>query len=216
MSPPIQVLIADDQKLFRQSLHALLDQHPTIHVIGAAANGQDAVQLATELFPQVVLMDLSMPGLDGLQAIRLIVQRRPQIKVIVLTSYRDSLLVVQAFRAGAAAYVLKEVEDQDLTRIIEGVVAGKPVSSPFMATASSMTFDKDGRKASPAGPAYQLPSTLTKPEEALGHLVLNGMFDEDIAEALGTSQDTIKARLASLYQKLGVQDRVALYLKCVR
>ena len=132
---PITVLIADDHPVFRKGLRALLASIPAVELAGEATNGEDAIQLAEQLQPDVILMDLQMPGGGGLAAIRQIVRTSPHIRILVVTMFQDDDSVFAALRAGARGYVLKDMDDEEITRAIVAVGRGEAIFSPAIADA---------------------------------------------------------------------------------
>jgi len=129
----IKILIADDQRLFRQGLRSLLEQEKDFEVVGEAADGQDAFTLVQEANPDIVLMDVEMPKLDGIHATRLIVERYPQIKILMLSVHNEDERVVSAIRSGASGYILKDADHKEFVKIIRSTFVGKRITSPFLA-----------------------------------------------------------------------------------
>jgi DNA-binding NarL/FixJ family response regulator len=199
---PIKVLVVDDQRLFRQSLASLLRQDPEIRVVGQAADGQEAFSIALEQRPDIVLMDLDLPKMDGAQATRRILERCPQTKVLILSVLGDEQHIADGLDAGAAGYILKDADLSEFIHIIKRYAHGLPVTSAFLA---SRPLD-----------AHNVPSTdlskLTRREVEIVDLVTAGQGTKDIASRLCISGETVKVHLQHIYRKLGVKNRVELVL----
>ncbi len=197
----LTVLIADDHPLFRKGLRALLGGQPALRLVGEAASGTEAVRLATELRPDVILMDLQMPGGDGLTAIRQIVAARPGSRILVVTMFEDDDSVFAAMRAGARGYVLKDMDDDEIARAILAVGHGEAIFSPALATRMVTFF-----AARPAGPAGAFPE-LTESERGVLRLMAQGVHNQAIAQRLGLSPKTVRNYVSSILGKLQVTDR---------
>lgn len=205
---PIRVLIADDHGVVREGLRAYLELEPDIQVIGEARDGLEAVRRAQELQPDVVLMDLVMPNMDGVDATQRIKESRPQTHVIILTSFLDDERVVPAIRAGATSYLLKDVAAADLARAIRGARAGQAQLHPEVAR-RLMQQVTTPRKAD-AG------AQLTEREREVLRLLAEGRSNKEIARALVVSERTIKGHVSNILGKLGLQDRTQAALFAVR
>jgi DNA-binding NarL/FixJ family response regulator len=192
----IRILLADDHDVVRRGLTALLDGTDGFTVVGAAADGEEAVALAGESQPDVVLMDLSMPGVDGIEATRRLVAERPQSRVVVLTSFSDRDRILDALDAGAVGYLLKDAEPDELLRGIEAAARGESPLAPKAAKAV-LTARAEGR------PAAEM---TAREQEVLG-LLAEGMANKQIARRLGIAEKTVKAHLTSVFQAIGVTDR---------
>jgi DNA-binding NarL/FixJ family response regulator len=197
----ITVVLADDHALVRRGLEKLLGADPDIEVVGTAANGVEAVRVVAEMNPDVVLMDLQMPELDGVEATRTIVSESEpdkQPQVVVLTSFSDTERIVAAIDAGAVGYLLKDTEPEDL---LEGVRAAARGESPLHPRAARQLLTARTK---------QTPTTtvdLTPRENEVLGLVRNGLANKQIARRLGISERTVKAHLTSTFQRIGVTDR---------
>ncbi|HEY7044140.1 MAG TPA: response regulator transcription factor [Nocardioidaceae bacterium] len=197
----ITVVLADDHALVRRGLERLLDADPGIEVVGTAADGVEAVTLVEAKRPDVVLMDLQMPQLDGVEATRRIVRDSPddkQVQVVVLTSFSDTERIVAALDAGAIGYLLKDTEPEDL---LEGVRTAARGESPLHPRAARQLLTARTK---------QQPTTtvdLTKRETEVLGLVRQGLANKQIARRLGISERTVKAHLTSTFQRIGVTDR---------
>jgi DNA-binding NarL/FixJ family response regulator len=198
----IKVMVVDDQRLFRQSLVALLQQDPEIRVVGQAADGQEAFSVAVDQRPDIVLMDLDLPKLDGAQATRRILERCPNTKILILSVYGDEQHIADGLDAGAAGYILKDADVSEFIHIIKRYAHGLPVASAFVA---SRPRDEN----SAAAPDL---SKLTRREAEIFDLLAAGCGTKDIASRLGISGETVKVHLQHIYRKLGVKGRVELIL----
>jgi DNA-binding NarL/FixJ family response regulator len=199
----IRVLIADDHQLFRDGLKALLLSAPDTEVVGEAATGKEAIQLAAECQPHVILMDLQMPELDGIEATRHIVDTSPYIKVLMVTMFEDDPSVFAAMRAGARGYVLKGAKHDEMLRAIRAVGSGEAIFSPSIA-ARLMSFFAASRSVSPE----QAFPDLTDREREILTLIARGESNADIARALTISVKTVRNHVSNIFSKLQVADRV--------
>ena len=204
----IRVLIADDHAVVRQGLRTFLDLQEEIAVVGEAADGDDAVDAVERLAPDVVLMDLVMPGVGGIEAIRRIRERSPATRVIVLTSFLDDEKVFPAVRAGAAGYLLKDVQPQELVRAIEIVHDGQALLHPAVAARLMEEVAQcDVRRA---------PDVLTPREREVLALIARGLSNKAIAREFGVAEKTVKTHVSNILGKLGVADRTQAALWAVR
>jgi DNA-binding NarL/FixJ family response regulator len=192
----IRVLVADDHAVVRAGLAQLLGTADDIEVVATASNGAEAVALAAETTPEVVLMDLSMPVMDGAEAIRRIVATVPGVQVVVLTSFSDQRRILNALDAGASGYVLKDAAPEDLLSAVRTASQG---GAPLDPKAARVLLDAQ-RLGSPSRP-------LTGREEEVLALLAEGMANKAIARRLGITERTVKAHLGSVFQQLGVTDR---------
>ncbi len=197
----LTVLIADDHPIFRKGLRALLGGQPALRLVGRAASASAAARLAAELRPDVILMDLQMPGGDGLTAIRQIVAARPGSHILVVTMFEDDDSVFAAMRAGARGYVLKDMDDDEIARAILAVGHGEAIFSPALA-ARMVTFFA----ARPAGAAAAFPE-LTESERGVLRLMAQGVNNGAIAQRLGLSPKTVRNYVSTILGKLQVADR---------
>ena len=206
----IRVLIADDHAVVRQGLRTFLELQEDIEVVADACDGEEAVSAVLDGRPDVVLMDLVMPGLDGIEATRRILRERPATRVIALTSFLDDEKVLPAVRAGAAGYLLKDVEPEQLVRAIHTVHGGEALLHPA-ATAAVMR-----ELAGHAEPVDETDLGLTGRErEVLTH-VARGLPNKLIARELGIAEKTVKTHVSSILAKLGVTDRTQAAVLAVR
>lgn len=203
---PIRVLIVDDQAIVRKGIRALLAEVETIAVVGEASNGQEAVDQALALDPDVTLMDLAMPAMDGLEAIRQITARQARTRILVLTSFVSDDKVFPAIKAGALGYLLKDSEPADLIRAIQQVNLGEASLHPSIAVKVLQELRRPVQKTPP-------PNTLTARQVEVLRLVAKGLSNREIAAQLTTTEATIKTHVSSILSKLHLANRVqaALY-----
>lgn len=199
----IDVLVVDDHALMRAGLSGLIDGAGDMRVIGMAADGAEALDLIARSSPQVVLMDLSMPGMDGVTATGRISQEYPDVAVLVLTSFSDRQQVADALDAGAVGYVLKDSDPASLLEAVRAVARGL---SPLDPRVARMVLD--GRRAPTPSPA----GGLTDREREVLALVGRGLANKQIARSLGIREATVKAHLTSVFQRIGVRDRTSAAL----
>ncbi len=193
----IRVLLVDDHKLVRAGLQSLIESTDDLTVVGAASDGAEAVELVGALAPDLVLMDLSMPGVDGIEATRRIAAAHPDVQVLVLTSFSDGERVRRALDAGAVGYLLKDADPQDLLDGVRAVVRGESPLDPRAARAMLQT------RPTTRG------DDLTEREREVLELITQGMANKQIARALNISDSTVKAHVGSIFQRIGVADRTS-------
>jgi len=198
----MRILICDDQALVREGLELLLNLDPDIEVVGIAENGKDAVDLVGKHKPDIVLMDLKMPVMNGIEATRMIRTAFPEIKVLVLTTYDHDEWLFDAIRAGASGYLLKDAQREDITNAIKGTFQGETFIDPKVA--GKVLKRTAGRQVySP----LEITSKLTKRELDVLRLVAKGLSNTDIAEKLHLSKGTIRNHVSAIFTKLQVNDR---------
>jgi two-component system, NarL family, response regulator LiaR len=208
LSDRIHVLIADDHAVVRQGLRAFLEVQDDIEVVGEAADGEEAVSLTQKLGPDVVVMDLVMPRVDGIEAIRQIRAAPSAAKVIVLTSFADDQKVFAAVRAGAAGYLLKDVQPRDLAEAIRTVMRGEALLNPAVAAKLMQEFAQEARPAAS--------QSLTEREMDVLRLIARGRSNKEIALDLGVAEKTVKTHVSSILGKLQLADRTQAALYAVR
>ncbi len=201
MSKPITVILVDDHSMVRMGLKTFFDSLPDIQVVGEAANGQDALDKVLALTPDVVLMDLVMPGMDGVEATRLIKKSSPRTQVIVLTSYHNDEHIFPAIRAGALSYVLKDIDPDDLADTIRRAYNGEAVLNPRVAT--RLVKEMHGARQEDTNPFTE----LTDREMEVLKLIAAGKNNQEIAEILVISEKTVKSHNTNLLNKLHLTDR---------
>ena len=199
----VRVLVADDHRLFREGLLALFATQPEIEVAGEAATGEEALSQALLLLPDVVLMDIQMPGLSGIEATRRLGQALPAIGVIMLTMLEDDDSVFAAMRAGARGYILKGADKAEVLRTIEAVARGEALFGPGIARRLVAFFSGAGR-AQATSPAF---AELTEREREVLHLIAQGANNAAIADRLSLSPKTVGNHISNIFNKLQVADR---------
>jgi len=205
---PLRVLMADDHPLFRKGLRTLLDSIPGITVVGEATTGEAAVAMTLDLEPDVVLMDLQMPGGGGLAAIRQLMARKPDVRVLVVTLFEDDESVFTALKAGARGYVLKDADEADVLRAIEAVAQGEAIFSPTIAARLMDYF-----AATQTSPNAATLPDLTEREREILALIARGRSNAQIAEALSISIKTVRNHASNIFNKLQVADRAQAALR---
>lgn len=208
----IRILICDDQSLFREALRTLLSAYKELEVIGEAANGEEALRIAFSQTPDIILMDLRMPVMDGVEATRRIVQMSKGIKVIVLTTFDDDETVFEGLRAGAVGYLLKDVSSDKLVEAIKTAYRGEYFLLPSITAKVVSEFSRISKPA-PKHRDDFLPDALSPREVEILKLVATGASNREIAETLVISEGTVKNHLSSILSKLGVRDRMQAILK---
>ena len=206
----IRVLIADDQALFREGLRTLLGAHADLEVVAEAANGEEAVLMAGSYRPDVVLMDLRMPVLDGVAATRRLAAARAACWVIALTTFDDDETVFDALRAGAVGYLLKDVGSERLVEAIRATARGQSFLQPAIASKVLAEFNRLSRAA--PEPA-ELPEALSEREREVLRLLARGASNKEIAGQLDIAEGTVKNHVTSILGKLGVDDRTRAALR---
>jgi DNA-binding NarL/FixJ family response regulator len=194
---PIRLLIVDDHPVVRDGLHGMLERQPDFEILGEACDGAVALRMADEMKPDVILMDLRMPVMDGVTATRQIKSRQPGIQVLVLTTYDSDADILPAIEAGATGYLLKDTSREELYRAIRAAAQGEPVLAPSVARRLI------GRMRFP------VEENLSGRELEVLEFVANGASNSDIANHLHISQATVKSHLIHIFDKLGVSDRTA-------
>lgn len=197
------ILLADDHPLMRLALRTVLEKQPDFEVVSEVGNGEEAVQMAIELEPDIVIMDISMPHLNGLEATRQIKSRCPQIAILILTVHNDSEHIIGLLEVGAAGYLTKDVFEQEIVHAIRGVIAGEAVLSPQI-------LEKLMQKSLPQQPkttTHDDREKLSSRELEVLKLAAKGLSNKDIAEALGLRLRTVKGYLVNIFSKLMVGSR---------
>ncbi|WP_326721651.1 response regulator transcription factor [Streptomyces sp. NBC_00243] len=201
----IRVLIADDQQMVRQGFTVLLNTQPDIEVVGQAVDGMDAIVQVAELAPDVVLMDIRMPELSGIEATRRITEATPEIKVLVLTTFDLDEYVYDALRAGASGFLLKDASADQLAEAVRVVAAGDALLAPGITRRLIAEFSR--LDSTPRSPLKQRVGELTEREtEVLAHIA-QGLSNSEIAERLVVAEQTVKTHVGRILVKLGLRDR---------
>jgi DNA-binding NarL/FixJ family response regulator len=199
---PLRVLIADDHPLFRHGIHVLLDSAADVEVVGEATSGDEAVAMASALQPDMILMDIQMPGINGIEATRRIVRESPHIRILMVTMFEDDASVFMAMRAGARGYVLKDAEKAEMLRAVRAVGSGEAIFSPAIAARLIDFF----AAPKPAAAPDAFPE-LTEREHEILDLIAQGKSNADIASVLVLSPNTVRNYVSNIFSKLQVADR---------
>lgn len=199
-SNPIRVLIIDDHRMVRTGLAAFLMAKPDLLLVGEGKNGQEAIELCGKANPDVVLLDLKMPEMDGFQAAREIARLYPRIKIIALTSFTEKEMIQQAFQAGAVSYILKNVSADDLADAIQSAYSGRSTLSPEAVNALAEPESRFNQ--------MEIEYQLTQRENEILYLMVDGLSNPAIAERLSISRSTVKTHVSNILSKLGVPSRV--------
>jgi DNA-binding NarL/FixJ family response regulator len=208
----IRVLLVDDQALFREGLETLLSVHKDIQVVGQASNGQEALEVAAQVQPDVVLMDVRMPVLDGVRATCLLKEAQPQCRVIVLTTFDDDEYIFDALRTGAAGYLLKDVASARLVEAIRATARGESILEPSVAAKVIAEFTRVSSMV-PAAQMEHLVEPLSERELEILALIARGASNKEIASQLFIAEGTVKNHVTHILGKLGVRDRTQAALK---
>jgi DNA-binding NarL/FixJ family response regulator len=205
--PPLRIVVADDQASVREGLVVLLGLLPDIEVVGAAANGEEALELVAAQHPEVILLDLHMPVLDGIETTRRLTEEHPEVAVVILTTYADDTSILAALQAGARSYLTKDADRADIAQALRGAATGLSVLDPAV---HATLLAAAARSAGPARPAERkLPDGLTQREAEILCMIARGMTNPDIAAELFISAHTIKSHINRIFAKTGSADRAA-------
>ncbi|MEV0599036.1 response regulator transcription factor [Streptomyces sp. NPDC050315] len=205
---PIKVLLVDDHQVVRRGLRTFLEVQDDIEVVGEAADGEEGVAAAERLHPDVVLMDIKMPGMDGVEALRLLREQRSPARVLIVTSFTEQRTVIPALRAGAAGYVYKDIDPDALAGAIRSVHAGHVLLQPEVADALLSQEDTGGGQGRGG--------SLTDREREVLALIADGRSNREIARALVLSEKTVKTHVSNILMKLDLSDRTQAALWAVR
>jgi DNA-binding NarL/FixJ family response regulator len=210
----IRVLIADDHRVVREGLSAILKTKENIEVIGEAQDGQEAVEKARSLLPDVILMDVSMPKMSGVEATRVIKRELPHIGVVALTMYEEQQYIFDLVRAGATGYLLKDTDSSQIVKAIQSIYRGESLIHPSVASKIlaefSLLAQKKGKKPS------WVEHDLTEREITVLRLVADGKTNKEIANALDLSEKTVKNHIRNIFHKLHVYDRTQAAILAIR
>jgi len=205
----IRVAIADDQRLFANGLARIIDVQPDMEVVGEAHTGEEAVSLCLEVEPHLVLMDLSMPVMDGVSATRRILSLLPRTRVVILTVHTDDAHVFQGIEAGAQGYILKDCTPEDLTRAIRTVYSGDTIMSQDITMKMLNTFEGIRTEA-------EITPRLTERELEVIKVLARGKSNKEIAWSLGISEKTVRNHASNIYKKLHIFDRTQAVIYAIR
>jgi two-component system response regulator NreC len=208
----IRILIADDHGIVRKGLRLQLEQHSNFEVVGEATEGREAVRMAEELTPDVVIMDIAMPNLNGIQATTQVVKKNPQIGVIILSMFSDETYLMRTLAAGAKGYLLKDSADVDLHRAVEVVAQGKPFFSPAIADTLLEDYMRQLQQRG-LQDSYDL---LTEREKEILQLLAEGKSNKDVAGILNLSTNTVETHRTRIMQKLDLHSTAEIVLYAVR
>jgi DNA-binding NarL/FixJ family response regulator len=208
----LRILLGDDHTLVRQGLRKILEERPEWEVVSEASDGHEAVSQALSLQPDVAVLDVAMPVLNGIEAARQIVRRSPEVRVLMLSMHADEAYITRAFQAGALGYMLKDSADVDLIRGITAVAAGKSFFSPAVA---KVMLDDYVRHLADRGITDRY-EALTEREREVFQLIAEGRTNKDIAELLSVSPSTVETHRAHIFEKLDVHNTAVLVLYAVR
>jgi two-component system, NarL family, response regulator DegU len=205
----IRLMLADDHRMLREGLRrSMADQG--FDVVGEARDGEEAIRLADDLQPDVILMDVTMPEMDGVEATRQIKKNRPAVRIVMLTMHADQEVLASAIRAGASGYLVKDCSTEEIASAVRMAASGETALSPQLAASMLDEVRKLDQ------PANEEDRVITKREEEVLQLIADGCSTPEVAERLFISQKTVKNHLASIYQKLDARDRTQAVLQAVR
>jgi DNA-binding NarL/FixJ family response regulator len=207
----IKVLLVDDQPLFREGLRTLLSVQPDFEVVGEAGDGEEAIKLARSLMPSVVLMDLQMPSVDGVEATRRLHEEQPGCRVVVLTTFDDDEMVFDGLRAGAVGYLLKDASSEKLAEAIRVAARGETFLQPSVAAKVVAEFTRLSRK--PVPPLSSMSEALSEREVEILRLIARGASNREIAHSLFLAEGTVKNHVTNILGKLDARDRTQAALK---
>ena len=212
-----RVLLVDDQTLIRQGIHVLLMTEPGMEVVGEATNGKEALQFVEQLRPEVVLMDVRMPEMDGVTATREITARHPEIGVIILTTFDDEAYIFEGLRAGARGYLLKDISSEEMAEAVRVVAKGGALIQPSITRKVLSEFARLSELPSTPPPVAQRPAPMAEPltdrELEVLRCIAEGLSNRETAERLVITEGTVKNHVSNLIAKLNVRDRTQALLR---
>jgi DNA-binding NarL/FixJ family response regulator len=207
----IRVVLADDQTLVRQGIRGLLELVGDFNVVGEAEDGDEAVRKIVDLHPNVALLDVRMPGMGGLAAVRVLREKGDSTPIVLLTTFDDDAVLLEAVRIGVAGFLLKDVDVEDLAQVLRAAAAGETMALPVV----SERAERGARHVGAEFAASELPEELTPRELEVLRLIAGGFSNREIAHALGTAEGTVKNQASSVLSKRGVRDRTRAVLKAL-
>jgi two-component system, NarL family, response regulator LiaR len=210
--PQITILLAEDHKLVRESIRQALDREPEFKVVGEAGDGEEAVKMANELKPAVIIMDISMPKLNGIEATKQVKKTQPHSIILVLTAYDYEQYIFPVLEAGAAGYLLKDISSAELINAIKTVYSGEAVLHPAIARKVLARFNKEETQPG----KDNKPEILSERENTILKMAAKGMSNNEIAEELHLSVRTIESHLGTIFNKLGVGSRMEAVIEAMR
>lgn len=208
----LRVLLADDHTLMRQGLRRIIEEQPDWEVVAEASNGREAVRLTLELLPSIVVLDIGMPQMNGIEAIRQIMRKAPAVHVLILSMHSDEAYIVQVLQAGARGYLLKDSADEDLVKALNAIAQGKSFFSPAVAR---VMLDDYVRHLAERGVTDRYDS-LSEREREIFQLVAEGHSNKEIAQLLALSTSTVETHRAHIMEKLNLHDRTELVRYAIR
>ncbi len=212
----IRLVLVEDYKLVRIGLRSVLNEDPRIEVVGEAETGEQGIELVKQLKPDLVILDLGLPGIDGIEVTKLIKEMDEEIKIVILTSHEVEDEVLAALSAGANAYCLKEITSNRLIEVVKSVYEGAAWLDPAIAGMALEMFSSSGIKSKAGAAGARSDLQLTERENQVLTLLVEGKSNSEIADALSVSVHTAKAHVCSILQKLSVHDRVQAAVKAVK
>lgn len=205
---PLRVIVADDQATVREGLVVLLGLLPEIEVVASAADGGQAIELVAQHQPDAILLDLHMPGVDGIEATRVLTERHPSVAIVVLTTYADDASILAALGAGARSYLTKDADRADIASALRSAASGLSVLGPEVHATLVAAATRNGPFPEPASaPPEDLPDGLTRREGEILSMMARGMANPDIAAQLYLSAHTVKSHINRIFAKTGSRDR---------
>jgi two-component system, NarL family, response regulator YdfI len=212
MDPVIRILVADDHLIVREGLRLILETGEGMELVGEASNGREAVELSEQLNPDVILMDLRMPIMDGMSAIEIIRQKQPDIAIVILTNFNEDELMVKGLSAGVKGFLLKDTDRETLLNTIRAAARGETLLKPEIMSRLMLRTNSTSSRSVEINPKV----ALTERELEVLQAVARGERSKEIAFSLGISERTVKAHIASIFSRLGVDSRAAAIASAAR
>ncbi|NUM75010.1 response regulator transcription factor [candidate division KSB1 bacterium] len=206
----IKILFADDHSVVRDGLRALFSSSPRFHIVGEAADGEQALRLAAKKRPEVLLLDITMPKVNGIEATRLIKQSQPHTKVLILTVHEEAEYIHEIIQAGANGYVLKTADSKEIFAAVQAVAAGEQFFSPSVSKLIVAEFLKNARQQKANPPSRPAETRLTEREQELVALIGDGLSNNEIAQRLHISTNTVKSHVHNVLEKLSLRTRLQI------